>query len=115
MGGRHVRRIRVTRKNRRLCLALAAGVALALPAAEPGSAELYKWVDKNGKVHYSNTPVKGAKQATPKRSKYGFNQGGETGGRGIAYRGSNPSRAVDDGADGVTAEGLLDLIGEFDL
>jgi hypothetical protein len=39
-------------------------VAMAMLAFNVGAADIYKWIDANGKVHYSNTPppdVKGTK------------------------------------------------------
>ncbi len=35
---------------------LAVAISLALCAALPASAQMYKWVDANGKVHYSDKP-----------------------------------------------------------
>lgn len=35
-----------------------------LLAAGPAGAQLYRWVDKDGKVHYGNTPPPGAKTST---------------------------------------------------
>jgi len=35
---------------------LSVAIALALCAALPASAQMYKWVDANGKVQYSDTP-----------------------------------------------------------
>ncbi|WP_298440770.1 DUF4124 domain-containing protein [uncultured Ferrimonas sp.] len=41
---------------------------LLLLLALPASAEIYKWVDANGKVHYSDKPVSGAEAVVPKES-----------------------------------------------
>ncbi|MBE0622729.1 MAG: DUF4124 domain-containing protein [Burkholderiales bacterium] len=38
---------------------ISVAIALALCVALPASAQLYKWVDSNGKVHYSDKPPPG--------------------------------------------------------
>ena len=45
-------------------------LAMAL-AASSASAQMYKWVDKDGKVHYGNTPPPGSKTSAVKAPQSG--------------------------------------------
>ncbi|QIZ78311.1 DUF4124 domain-containing protein [Ferrimonas lipolytica] len=41
-------------------------VLMLLLLALPASAEIYKWVDADGKIHYGDKPVAGAEKVVPK-------------------------------------------------
>ena len=46
---------------------LLAGIALFLLAAGPSHAQMYKWVDKDGVIHFQDTPPVGVPPSTPVR------------------------------------------------
>jgi glutaredoxin len=56
-------------------LAALAAAALLLPAVAAAQANVYRWVDKDGKVHYSDTPPpEPAKSLTQKRVGGGYTE-----------------------------------------
>ena len=56
-------------------LAALAAAALLLPSLASAQATVYRWVDKNGKVHYSDTPPpEPQKELTQKRVGGGFTE-----------------------------------------
>lgn len=52
----------MTRRRAERVVALAAALALALAFAGPATAQVYKWVDSAGKVHYGDKPPEDAKK-----------------------------------------------------
>ncbi|MGH0036500.1 MAG: trypsin-like peptidase domain-containing protein [Myxococcota bacterium] len=76
-------------------IALALGAACLLLGPPSARAEMYRWVDEQGRVHWSNTPRAGAeKQASPERERGGFYNGGERAAAAIRYQGSTPARGL---------------------
>jgi len=73
------------------------GLIVALLLALPASAELYRWVDAQGNVHYSDTPQAGAEQVELKRTNVIKSQ------RSATSRRSGSSRAADS-ADSADSE-----------
>lgn len=64
-------------------------------APGPATAEMYRWVDENGRVHWSDTPRAGAERHEGDAGESaGFYNGGEDTAAGIRYEGSRPSRPL---------------------
>jgi S1-C subfamily serine protease len=83
------------RLSRSRAIAVVSFVAIGLAlASDPATAEMYRWVDENGRVHWTDTPRAGAQKQDAAGEARAFYNGGEGPAAGIRYQGNRPARAL---------------------
>ncbi len=68
-------------------------LGLAFASGDAG-AEMYRYVDEHGRVHWSDTPRAGATRSGPAPSQERFYNGGESKSESVRYAGRSPSRPM---------------------